>query len=96
MSIRSRTGHECSSSFDPSPETSNTTRTPSIGYVVLLHDVEHEVAPVTSGHRVTLTYDLYTDDDDGPVSTKDQQASQSTPPPNQRAFRDAFAVLLER
>lgn len=95
MSIRSRTGHEWSASFDPSPETSNTTRTPSIGYVVLLNDAEHEVAPVTSGHRVTLTYDLYTDDDDGPVSTKDQQASQSTPPPNQRAFRDAFAALLE-
>ena len=80
MSIRSRTGHKWSASFDPSPETSNTTRTPSIGYVVLLNDVKHEVAPVTSGHRVTLTYDLYIDDDDGPVSTKDQQASQSTPP----------------
>ena len=56
MSLRSRTSHECS--FDPSPETSDTTHNPSIGYVVLFKDVEHEVAPITSGHRVTLTYPL--------------------------------------
>jgi hypothetical protein len=36
---------------------------PTIGYVVLLNDVEHEVMPVTSGHRVTLTYSLYRDVD---------------------------------
>ncbi len=38
---------------------------PSIDYVVLLKDVEHEVTPIISGHRVTLTYDLYTEVDDG-------------------------------
>ena len=94
LSTRSRTGHEWS--FDPSPETSDITDKPSIGYVVLLKDVEHEVAPVTSGHRVTLTYDLYAENDDGPVSTKDQHASESIPPlSNERAFHDAFAALLE-
>jgi hypothetical protein len=77
MSLRSRTSHKWS--FDPSPETSDITHRPSIGYVVLLKDVEHEVAPVTSGHRVTLTYDLYAENDDGPVSTKVQRASESIP-----------------
>ncbi|KAI0294544.1 hypothetical protein BC826DRAFT_1137333 [Russula brevipes] len=31
----------------------------SIGYAAFLSDVEHEVAPVLSGHRITLTYNLY-------------------------------------
>ncbi|KAF8479494.1 hypothetical protein DFH94DRAFT_743949, partial [Russula ochroleuca] len=43
---------------------------PSIGYVAFFSDVEHEVALVTSGHRITSTYNLYFDDG-GPVSTND-------------------------
>ncbi|PIL33287.1 hypothetical protein GSI_04737 [Ganoderma sinense ZZ0214-1] len=31
----------------------------SIAYVAFFSDVEHEVAPVLSGHRLTLTYNLY-------------------------------------
>lgn len=62
---------------------------------MLLNGVEHEVAPVTCDHRVMLTYDLFAYDDDGPVSTKVHQVSQSTPAPNQRAFQDALAALLE-
>ncbi|KAL1666383.1 hypothetical protein GGF50DRAFT_87378 [Schizophyllum commune] len=33
--------------------------TPHLGYVVFYSDVEHEVTKVTSGYRVTLTYNLY-------------------------------------
>ncbi|KAI0275963.1 hypothetical protein BGY98DRAFT_989365, partial [Russula aff. rugulosa BPL654] len=43
---------------------------PSIGYVAFLNDIEQDVAPVTSGHCVTLTYNLYFDDDGVPVSEK--------------------------
>ncbi|KAK0203869.1 hypothetical protein DFS33DRAFT_1384131 [Desarmillaria ectypa] len=32
---------------------------PSIAYVAFYSDVEHEVSPVTSGARITLTYNLY-------------------------------------
>ncbi|KAL1691174.1 hypothetical protein GGG16DRAFT_54049 [Schizophyllum commune] len=32
---------------------------PKLGFVVFYSDVEHEVTKVTSGHRVTLTYNLY-------------------------------------
>ena len=93
MTLRSGASHEWS--FDPSPETSNK-HTPSIGYVVLFKDVEHEVAPVTSGHRVTLTYDLYAENDGGAVSTNGQQASESVLPlMHKRAFHDAFTELLE-
>ncbi|KAH9966986.1 hypothetical protein BJV74DRAFT_954321 [Russula compacta] len=31
---------------------------PSIGYVAFLSDIEHEVAPVISCHRVAMTYDI--------------------------------------
>ena len=32
---------------------------PSIAYIAFYSDVEHEVLKVTSGHRVTITYNLY-------------------------------------
>jgi hypothetical protein len=50
----------------------------SIGYVAFFSDFEHEVAPVTSGHRVTLTYNFYFDDD-GPVSDKDAVSEHLLP-----------------
>jgi hypothetical protein len=34
--------------------------------VAFFGDIEHEIAPVTSGHRITLTYNLYFDHG-GPV-----------------------------
>jgi len=73
---------------------------PSIGYVAFLNDIEQEVAPVTSGHRVTLIYNLYFDDDGGPVipvSKKGAVTRHFTPPkpPNQDEFREAFEALLE-
>jgi hypothetical protein len=48
--------------LDPDLElTSANARTPMFGFVALLKGVEHEVAPVISGHRVTLRYLLYVD-----------------------------------
>jgi hypothetical protein len=69
---------------------------PSIGYVAFFSDIEHEVTPVTSGHRITLTYNLYFDDG-GPVSPNDAVSEHliSPRPPNQVRFRDAFVALLE-
>jgi hypothetical protein len=68
---------------------------PMIGYVAFFSDVEHEVAPVTSGHRITLTYNLYFDYD-GPVSENDAVSEHLIPPqlPNQEGFREAFEALL--
>ena len=73
----------------------------SVGYVAFLNDIEQDVAPVTSGHCVTLTYNLYFGDDCGPVtrvSEKDaiSEHTISFPkPPNQDGFRQAFEALLE-
>ncbi|KAG5644907.1 hypothetical protein DXG03_007459 [Asterophora parasitica] len=36
---------------------------PSIAYIAFYSDVDHEVALVTSGHRVTLTYNLFFEDE---------------------------------
>ena len=33
--------------------------TKSIAYIAFFSDVEHEVTPAVSGHRITLTYNLY-------------------------------------
>ena len=43
---------------------------PHIGYVALYSDIEHEVDLVKSGFRVSITYNLYYEDDltDSPVS----------------------------
>ena len=74
---------------------------PSIGYVAFLNDMEQNVAPVTSGHCVTLTYNLYFDDAGGPVSGKDPVSETVSnilnppKPPNQDRFRETFEALLE-
>ena len=69
---------------------------PSIGYVAFLNDIEQDVAPVTSGHCVTLTYNLYFDDDGGPASEKGALSQHLIPPKplNQDRFREAFNALL--
>ena len=69
---------------------------PAIGYVALFNGIEHEVAPVTSGHRITLTYNLYFDDG-GPISENDAVSEHLISPqlPNQDEFREAFKALLE-
>ena len=66
---------------------------PSIGYVAFFSDIEHEVAPVTSGYRITLTYNLYFDDE-GPISAN-SPVSEHLTPPNKGVFQEAFAALLE-
>ncbi|KAF9441609.1 hypothetical protein P691DRAFT_683343, partial [Macrolepiota fuliginosa MF-IS2] len=38
----------------------------SVAYIAFFSDVEHEVAKVTSGHRVTITYNLYFDSEKCP------------------------------
>jgi hypothetical protein len=65
----------------------------SIAYAAFFSDVEHEILPVTSGHRVTLTYNLYFDD----ASAKDLV---SEPPPlpqdeNEQMFRSRLDALLK-
>jgi hypothetical protein len=69
---------------------------PTIGYVAFFSDIEHEVAPVISGHRVTLTYNLYFDDDSGPVSKNDVISKHLIPPqpPSQEVFIKTFQALL--
>ena len=47
-------------SFDSAKALANHEK-PHLGYVALYRDVEHEVSPVTSGYRVTATYNLYFD-----------------------------------
>ncbi len=45
--------------FDSGAMLKDAKKEPSIAYVAFFSDVEHEVLPVTAGHRVTLTYNLY-------------------------------------
>src|SRR6267154_5511342 len=87
-------GHEWT--FDPSQELA-AERQPAIGYVAFFSDIEHEVAPVISGHRITLTYNLYFDDD-GPLFANDTVSEHLSPPltraSNEDAFCEAFNSLL--
>ena len=41
---------------------------PSVAYIAFFSDVEHEVAPVQKGYRVTLTYNLYLKDTTAAIS----------------------------
>jgi len=62
---------------------------PRLGYVALYSDVEHEVAIVISGYRITITYNLYFD----------QPNSHSLPTPlscvsTMTNFKDELSSLL--
>ena len=95
LSLRHR-GHEWI--FDPGQALAGRALDrPSIGYVAYLNDIERDVAQVTSGHCVTLTYNLYFNDDGGHVSGKDAVSRRLIPPkpPNQDGFLEAFKALLE-
>jgi hypothetical protein len=82
--------------FDPSQELAVECQ-PAISYVAFFSDIEHEVAPVISGHRITLTYNLYFDDD-GPFFANDSVLGHLSPPltraSNENLFREAFNSLL--
>jgi hypothetical protein len=58
-------------------------------------DIEHEVVPVTFGHCVTLTYNLYFDDNN--PSAKDLVSELPSAPQeeDERTFRSAFEALLK-
>jgi hypothetical protein len=63
---------------------------PSITYVAFYSDVEHEVTAVTSGYRVTLTYNLSFST--GPTSNA--APAIPTPSTTEIAFKRALSMLL--
>jgi hypothetical protein len=79
-------------SFDSATELS-TAPPSSIGYVAFFSDVEHEIAPVVSGHRITLTYNLHFDD--GPAPMTVPESAPLLQAANERSIRAAFEALLE-
>ena len=74
-------------SFDSGKEIGDTKK---IGYVAFFSDVEHEVALVKSGYRVTLTYNLY---------HPDTEFMEVKPPPpmpmNENFVKKALRDLVE-
>ncbi|KAI0302516.1 hypothetical protein BC826DRAFT_1101412 [Russula brevipes] len=80
-------------SFDSAAELS-TAPPSSIGYVAFFSDVEHEVAPVVSGHRITLTYNLHFDDDE-PAPMTAPEPAPLVQAANERSICAAFEALLE-
>ncbi|VDB85565.1 unnamed protein product [Peniophora sp. CBMAI 1063] len=64
---------------------------PAFGYAAFYSDVEHEVLPVTSGYRVTITYNLYFDD----VDDDSQSGIASADSLDNSAFRTQLATLLD-
>ncbi|KAG7097990.1 hypothetical protein E1B28_005298 [Marasmius oreades] len=61
----------------------------TIAYIAFFSDVEHEVLPVTSGHRITLTYNLYFS-----KSTAQVPDSLLVPKTNFK-LRDTISALLD-
>ena len=59
-----------------------------VAYVALYSDVEHEVATVTSGCRVSVTYNLYFDDDN------DSPAPSISLSPSATALKSELETLL--
>ncbi|KAM5535777.1 hypothetical protein V8D89_010591 [Ganoderma adspersum] len=69
-------------------------RTNSIAYIAFFSDVEHEVLPVRSGHRVTLTYNLFYGSLRTPAPPTHLAASQP-PHASASAVQADLAALLD-
>ncbi|KAG5651453.1 hypothetical protein H0H81_008589 [Sphagnurus paluster] len=65
--------------------------TPSIAYIAFYSDVDHEVALVTAGYRVTLTYNLFLDSNPGVPLPKSVQPVSA----DDRFFLEALKVALD-
>ncbi|KAH9886978.1 hypothetical protein C8Q73DRAFT_657428 [Cubamyces lactineus] len=66
----------------------------AVGYVAFYSDVEHEVLPVRSGYRVTVTYNLFYERE----STSSRDNGSLVPrsvPMNEQTFRNTFKALLD-
>ncbi|KAF8834700.1 hypothetical protein BDN67DRAFT_1072631 [Paxillus ammoniavirescens] len=66
---------------------STAAQSPPIGFIAFFSDVEHEVMEVTSGYRVTLTYNLY-------FAETESLPLISTPSPQEDSFRTAIVDLV--
>lgn len=64
----------------------------SVAYVAFFSDVEHEVAEVTSGHRVTVTYNLYFDSTKGAPTI---QAQEPADPQLEHPFKTQLRKIKE-
>jgi len=73
--------------FDSSTPSTN----PSIKYIAFYNAVEHELSPVTSGYRVSLTYNLYYDDP--PLPTGPLRGDGVTE--EEAKLRQTLSALLE-
>ncbi|KAI0684521.1 hypothetical protein BC835DRAFT_1246955, partial [Cytidiella melzeri] len=62
----------------------------SVAFAAFYSDIEHEVTPVTSGYRVTLTYNLFYEDVAPSPSISELLSS-----PKDSAIRDALTALME-
>ncbi|KAG6814763.1 hypothetical protein H0H87_007535, partial [Tephrocybe sp. NHM501043] len=82
--------HDQEWTFDSARLTREATE-PSIAYIAFYSDVDHEVTPVQSGYRVTLTYNLFSEAE----STRQQLARSVNPnAPDDHLLRDALAAAL--
>ncbi|KAF8644501.1 hypothetical protein AX16_008425 [Volvariella volvacea WC 439] len=70
----------------------SSSNTINVAYVAFYGDIEHEVLPIESGYRVTLTYNLYYD------KTKEIDTNAATlvtrGPPNLGTFKDILSTLI--
>ncbi|KAI0051425.1 hypothetical protein FA95DRAFT_1580623 [Auriscalpium vulgare] len=67
--------------------------TPSIGFVAFFSNIEHEVSPVSQGHRVTLTFNLYFAD--AVQTLAPNLLVPRVAPANEEFFRSTFERLLK-
>ena len=65
---------------------------PSLAYVAFYSDIEHEILKVTSGHRVTVTYNLYLVD----MSSEPQAPAVTTNAQSASALKTTLQALLKR
>lgn len=67
------------------------TENPLFAYAAFFSDVEHEVTTVSSGYRVTITYNLYFDDEENDTEVRAVKSF----PPIESSLSSSIKTLLE-
>ncbi|KAK7046409.1 Fe2OG dioxygenase domain-containing protein [Favolaschia claudopus] len=80
--------------FDSAAELAAATNKPAVAYVAFYSDVTHAVEPVISGHRVTLTYNLFLRDEFERPNAPDGVVRIIPSHSPDRVFEDTLRALL--
>lgn len=81
--------------YNSGKEVGGETTSSKVGYVAFFSDTDHEVEKVVSGHRITLTYNLYLTHGPSPASLLPPETLHGDHERRDKEVTDALSALVK-